>query len=72
MDTKRKGWNEQQKLLRKVLTTSDVHVSAVDLFLHQHAMLHCAEMSQMGLHSFADEVWQDVNEELIRCIPRTG
>ena len=69
MDPNRKHWNDQQKLLRQSLTRSDDHQSAIDLFLHQHAMVHRAEMSNMGLHSFADEVWQDASEEMIRCVP---
>lgn len=69
MDPNRKHWNEQQKLLRQALPRSGDHQRAIDLFLRQHAMVHQAEMSQMGLHSFADEAWLDASEEIIRCIP---
>lgn len=69
MDPNRKDWNRGQKQLRQLLTKSDDHASAIDLFLRQHAMVHRAEMSRMGLHSFADEVWQDASDELIRRIP---
>ena len=69
MDPNRKYWNDQQKLLRQALTKSDDHQSAIGLFLCQHAMVHKAEMSRMGLHSFADEVWQDASEQVLRCIP---
>ena len=68
MEPERKRWNEQQKLLRQALTKSDDHQSTIDLFLRQHAMVHCSEMSNMGLHSFADEVWQDVSDEMVRCV----
>ena len=32
-------------------------------------MVHDADMSNSGLHSFADEVWQGANEATIRCVP---
>ena len=69
MEPNRKYWNEQQKLLRQALTKSDDYQTAIDLFLRQHAMVHRAEMSQSGLYSFADEVWQDADEEMVRCVP---
>ena len=69
MELNRKHWNEQQKLLRQALTKSGDHQSAINLFLRQHAMVHRAEMSQMEAHSFADEVWQDASDEMVRCVP---
>jgi hypothetical protein len=35
-------------------------------------MVHAAAMSQSGLHSFADEVWEDLADETARRIPRNG
>jgi len=69
MDPNRKHWNEQHKLLRKALEKPDDPQRAKDQFLKQHAMVHRAEMSQMGLHSFADEVWENTNEMIVRCVP---
>ena len=69
MEPNRKLWNEQHKLLRQALKEPNEHPKAIDLFLRQHAMVHCAVMSQLGLHSFADEVWQDASEAVIRCVP---
>ena len=69
MEPNRKHWNEQHKLLRQVLSKPDDHTTTIDLFLRQHAMVHRAEMSQLGLHSFADEVWEDASEAVIRCVP---
>ena len=69
MEPNRKLWNDRHKLLRKALSKSNEHPNAIDLFLHQHAMVHRGEMSQMGLHSFADEVWQGASEVIIRCVP---
>ena len=69
MDPNRKLWNDGHKRLRQVLTKPGDHAAAVDLFLCQHAMVHDAEMSNAGLHSFADEIWQGRNEATIRCVP---
>jgi hypothetical protein len=69
MEPNRKLWNEQHKRLRQVLKKPDDHSTAIDLFLCQHSMVHRAEMSQMGLHSFADEVWHGADEITIRCVP---
>jgi len=69
MEPNRKLWNEQQKLLRQALSQPGDHATAIDLFLRQHAMVHEAEMSNSGLHSFVDEVWQDADEAAIRYLP---
>jgi len=69
MDPNRKHWNEQLKLLRKALNDSEDHQTAIDLFLRQHAMVHDAEMSNVGLYSFADEVWDRASEMTLRCVP---
>lgn len=69
MDPNRKHWNVRQKYLRQTLDQSDDHEKAIDLFLRQHAMVHDAEMSNAGLYSFADEVWEDASEATLRCIP---
>jgi hypothetical protein len=69
MDLNRKHWNEQHKLLRQALTAPGKHAMAIELFLRQHAMVHDAEMSNSGLYSFADEVWQGASEATVRCVP---
>ena len=69
MDPNRKLWNEKHKRLRQALKKSGEHATAIDLFLHQHAMVHDADMSNSGLHSFADEVWDGATETIIRCLP---
>jgi hypothetical protein len=69
MDSNRKLWNEQHKLLRQALTRPDDYPRAMELFLRQHAMVHDAAMSQSGLPSFSDEVWQGASEATIRCVP---
>jgi hypothetical protein len=69
VDPNRKLWNEQHQLLRRALEDAADHSAAIDLFLHQHAMVHDAAMSNSGLPSFAEEVWQDASEAVIRCLP---
>lgn len=72
MDANRKLWNEQHKLLRQALAGQGDHAAVIGLFLRQHAMVHDGEMSNSGLPSFADEVWQDASEADIRCVPPKG
>jgi len=69
MDSNRKLWNGRHKQLREALTNPSDHSTGIDLFLHQHAMVHDAEMLNAGLHSFADDVWQGADEATIRCVP---
>jgi hypothetical protein len=69
VDANRKIWNEQHKLLRRLLNSSDDHSAAIDLFLRQHAMVHDAAMSNSGLPSFAEEVWQEASEAVLRSLP---
>jgi hypothetical protein len=70
MNPHHKAWNQQQKALRQALQNPSEHHKALELFLIQHAMVHSTSVSQLGLWSFADEVWQDMNEEAIRRIPQ--
>ena len=69
MDPNRRLWNEGHRLLRQALKNPESHSTAIDLFLRQHAMVHRAEMSQMGSHSFADQVWDGANDAVVRCVP---
>lgn len=72
MDTNRKLWNEGQQELRKALSGSGDSQSAVSLFLKQHAMVHADQVSQVGLFSFAGDVWNGLSDPQIRMIPRNG
>ena len=69
MDPNRNLWNEGHKRLRQALTKPGEHAAAIDLFLRQHAMVHDAEMSNAGLYSFADEVWENTSDTTLRCVP---
>ena len=70
MDPHRKQWNEQQQALQHSLAKPDAQT--IPLFLTQHAMLHTAQMSGVGLYSFEDEVWHDLSEATFRRVPRPG
>ncbi len=72
MDINHKHWNEQQKALEEALRRPADHRAAIDLFLSQHAMVHASAMSQSGIWSFDDEVWQGLSEDASRRIPPKG
>ena len=69
MDPDHKSWNDRHKRLRQMFGNPGKLAVAIDLFLQQHAMVHDAKMSDSGLRSFSDEVWQGANETVIRCVP---
>jgi hypothetical protein len=66
----RKMCLKRQTELRRMLTSSDQHDKAIQLFLSQHAMLHSAKMAQTEPWSFEDHVFCDMSKEQIRRIPR--
>jgi hypothetical protein len=72
MDPHRQLWNQQQQALRRALSPSTEHAKAIELFLDQHAMVHASAMSQSGLYSFDDELWNGVSDDAARCIPPKG
>ena len=69
MEPNRKSWNERQQALRQALSRPEEHQPAITLFLMQHAMVHTAGMSQSGLWSFEDEIWEGLSAEELRRIP---
>lgn len=68
-ETYRKLCLKQQTELRQVLTSASQFEKAIQLFLHQHAMLHSAKMAETEPWSFEDEVLNDMPEERVRRIP---
>jgi hypothetical protein len=68
-DPNRKRWNEQMQELQRGLARSADHQKIIDLFLKQHAMVHAREMSQTGLWSLDDELWEGLSEDSARSIP---
>ncbi|MBN1815567.1 MAG: DinB family protein [Anaerolineae bacterium] len=69
MDYRKLCLNRQTEL-RRLLSSSERHDEAIQLFLSQHAMLHSAKMAQTEPWSFEDEVLDGMTEEQIRRIPR--
>jgi hypothetical protein len=69
MDPNRKLWNQQQQALRTALGQPRGHQRAIKLFLSQHAMMHTAKMSEAGLWSMEDEIWDGLTEPAARSIP---
>lgn len=69
MNANRKFWNDQQQVLQDALARPTDHRQTLALALSQHAMVHAASMSEAGLWSFEDEVWDDMSERAARCVP---
>ncbi len=65
----KKALNKQQTALRHVIENGD-HAQAIEHFLHHHAMLHSARMSDAGLWSYEDEILDDMDKALVRRIPQ--
>jgi hypothetical protein len=70
MEFYRKSLNKRQTELRRLLSSSEQHNQAIELFLKHHAMLHSAQVAQTETWSFEDTVLDDMTEEQIRRIPR--
>jgi len=69
MDAQHKAWNERQKRLHQALASPGEHSLALELFLHQHAMLHTREVSGIPESTFDDQLWQGLDEADARFIP---
>jgi hypothetical protein len=69
MDSNHQNWNQRQQELRKALKQADNFEQAIGLFLQQHAAVHTADVSGSDDWSFADEVWQGLDDALARRIP---
>ena len=65
----KKALNKSQSELRRVMKGDD-HEEAIRLFLHQHAVLHSAQMSDAGLWSYQDEILDGMDDAQIRRIPQ--
>ena len=72
MDINRKAWNDRHKALRKALENKSNCKSAIELFLIQHGMVHSAKLSKPSIHSFEDEILNDLPMNAWRYIPPNG
>ncbi|TCZ79347.1 DinB family protein [Paenibacillus albiflavus] len=65
----RKQWNENHKKLTNILLKPTEHKTAVELFLHQHSLLHSSIMSNSPIFTLEDELIKDIKEETFRKYP---
>jgi hypothetical protein len=68
----RQYWNKQQKLLRASLTQPENVQSSIDLFLHQHAMVHAAELTPAEPIHFVETIFLGLTENHWRTILPKG
>jgi hypothetical protein len=69
MDQQHKAWNERQKRLQVALANPDEHALALNLFLHQHALLHTQKLSGIDEPTFYDQLWHGLDDTTTRVIP---
>lgn len=67
-DINRQLWNEQQKILRIGLSRMKNLPTTIDLFLHQHAMLHSASITPDEPIHFQEEIFNKMTETLWRTV----
>jgi len=72
MEAYRKLCLKRQTELRSVLGHMEQYDQAIQLFFHQHAMLHSAKMAGTEPWSFEDEILDDITDEQFRSIPAKG
>lgn len=72
IEANRKLWNAGQAELRRTLLSFKTHEQAVELFLHQHAMLHSVQVDQTAVWSYEDDILDDLDEARFRRIPADG
>ena len=64
-----RDWNKQQKALRTALADVSAHAQAIDLALSQHGWTHQAQVSRVKVSTFADRLWDGLDDEIARAIP---
>lgn len=69
MDERHAAWMEDRERLKQALSNPAERDLAVEIFMRQHAMVHAARMSGMGLYSFEDEALQGLPEAAYRTLP---
>lgn len=64
----RQFWNQQFKILQDTWPKPINFEECIQICLDLHAMVHSADMSQAGLWSFEDELWEGMKEETFRRV----
>ncbi len=65
-DTLTTEWNNNQKLLRTLISKDSTHSAAIDLCLKQHAMVHRSEVSDYHQSTLEDPLWNNITEDIFR------
>jgi hypothetical protein len=60
---------QRQTELHRMLMSFNQYEQAMQLFMHQHAMLHSLKMADTEPWSFEDEVFRDLSEQQVKSIP---
>ncbi len=67
-DLNRQYWNQQFKVLQDTWPKGDNFESCIDICLDVHAMVHSSDMSNSGLCSLEDELWERMTETAFRKV----
>ena len=62
--------NRKQIELREIMLSDDQQEQAIQLFMIQHALLHAQNMAQTESWSYKDEVFNNISDSQMRCIPQ--
>jgi len=65
----RRSLNKRQTELRRILSDSEEHERAIQLFLKHHAALHSAGVAQHESNSYEDDLLDDMSEAQYRRMP---
>jgi hypothetical protein len=65
-DQNRQQWNQQFKVLQDTWPKPTNFENCIKLCMNIHAMVHTAAMSNAGLWSFEDELWEGMSEQAFR------
>ncbi len=61
-----KSWNSDLKNLKEIIFKEEKIEESKELCLRLHAMVHSSDMSGIGLKTFEDELWENMDEETFR------
>lgn len=67
-DPNRQHWNQQFKVLQDTWPKPDNFETCIEICMNVHAMVHAVEMSNCGLWSFEDEMWERMSEAAFRKV----
>lgn len=61
-------WNPKQALLKDIIPKADRFDEAIQLCLEMHSMVHTSEMSEIGVQTFEDLLWDGLDEITFRTV----